>query len=311
MARPVRKILLAFALCLSQLAATSSMAVPILWTFSGATFDDGGGASGSFVYDAPSNTYSALDITTTAGSSFGGAAYHAVHPHFGTPSSSHLTASPIAAGDFTGVPAFLLAYTSALTDLGGTVALGGATILELQCTTANCSAGNGLRELISGSLVATLPVRFVLQGVAFDDGGTASGSLLYYPSANKYGGVNITTTAGSAFGGTQYDLVQAGGSDATQFTGLDGNSKIVFIQFSTPLPSSEADAIGFDSFIVGTEGQCSDAACSTSTPLRDVSGGSVSAAVPVPSSLVLGLLGGFALLVARRRRERLPLAQRF
>ena len=39
------------------------------------TFDDGGTASGSFVYDAVTNTYSAINVTTTTGATLAGATY--------------------------------------------------------------------------------------------------------------------------------------------------------------------------------------------------------------------------------------------
>ncbi len=48
----------------------AAMAVPIKWSV-GATFDDGTTASGSFVYDADTNTYSDIDITTTSGNVYG------------------------------------------------------------------------------------------------------------------------------------------------------------------------------------------------------------------------------------------------
>ena len=61
-------VLLVF-LCVPSFA----LADGITWNLSGVTFDDGGAASGSFVYDAPTNTFSAIDITTTPGSAFAGA----------------------------------------------------------------------------------------------------------------------------------------------------------------------------------------------------------------------------------------------
>jgi hypothetical protein len=41
-------------------------AAPLVWTLDGITFDDGGAASGQFTYDADTNTYSAISITTWA-----------------------------------------------------------------------------------------------------------------------------------------------------------------------------------------------------------------------------------------------------
>ena len=38
--------------------------VPLIWYLSGVEFTDGGTASGSFTYDADSNTYSNINITT-------------------------------------------------------------------------------------------------------------------------------------------------------------------------------------------------------------------------------------------------------
>jgi hypothetical protein len=53
----------------------SVSAAPVTWTLQGVTFNDGGTASGSFVYDAQTNTYSAINITTTTGTTRTGASY--------------------------------------------------------------------------------------------------------------------------------------------------------------------------------------------------------------------------------------------
>jgi len=45
----------------------TAQADPIVWTLQGVTFDDGGTATGSFIYDAATNTYSSWDIATTRG----------------------------------------------------------------------------------------------------------------------------------------------------------------------------------------------------------------------------------------------------
>ena len=48
--------------------AAPAVAIPVSWTLSGVTFDDGGTASGSFVYDADSDVFSAWSISTVGGS---------------------------------------------------------------------------------------------------------------------------------------------------------------------------------------------------------------------------------------------------
>ena len=59
--------------------ASIAQAVPITWTFTGVTFDDGGTASGTFVYDPALgkvlSAVTATNITTTAGTTLSGYTY--------------------------------------------------------------------------------------------------------------------------------------------------------------------------------------------------------------------------------------------
>ena len=55
-------IFVAFLLTVSVVAS----ATPVLWTFSGVRFSDGSTASGSFVFDADTVTYSDVLVTTTS-----------------------------------------------------------------------------------------------------------------------------------------------------------------------------------------------------------------------------------------------------
>src|SRR5438270_11682743 len=64
-------------LTLAMVLAASAAAAPILYSVSG-TFTDGGTVTGSFAYDAATNTYSNVSITTTTGSVRTGATYHFV-----------------------------------------------------------------------------------------------------------------------------------------------------------------------------------------------------------------------------------------
>jgi hypothetical protein len=68
----MKKLIAAFLL----LGFGSAQAIPVIWTLEGVLFEDGGTASGSFVYDADTSTFSDTYIVTTSGSMFPGEAYH-------------------------------------------------------------------------------------------------------------------------------------------------------------------------------------------------------------------------------------------
>lgn len=63
-------------------APSSAHATPITWTISGLTFNDGATASGSFVFDVDTLTYSSVAITTTSGPVIPGHTYLFDHPDF-------------------------------------------------------------------------------------------------------------------------------------------------------------------------------------------------------------------------------------
>ncbi len=46
----------------------AAQAIPILWTLQDLVLDDGGTASGNFVFDADANTHISINIATFAGS---------------------------------------------------------------------------------------------------------------------------------------------------------------------------------------------------------------------------------------------------
>ena len=147
----MRKALFAF-LVLTVLSVPAS-ASPVLWTLAGVTFADGGTASGSFIYDADLNAYSAVNVTTTAGSVIlTGATLQYVAPGLAPTSGEVLTAASNA-GDLTGTRAFALFFSSALTDAGGTVFLDGQ---EASCGDATCSFPSPPSRLVNaGSVTGT------------------------------------------------------------------------------------------------------------------------------------------------------------
>jgi hypothetical protein len=147
------------ALIIVGVMVPTATADPITWTLSGVTFSDGATASGSFVYNADTDTVSSVEITTTSGALFSGATYSGVDPGFGPSALQIVLVTNPSLADFTGTGALVLSFMSGsgLTDLGGTVALGGG---EALCNNLGCTSGTLERPItggdaISSSLVAT------------------------------------------------------------------------------------------------------------------------------------------------------------
>lgn len=138
--------------------AGEAQADPVTWTLSGATFDDGGTAIGSFVFDADTSTYLTLSIATTSGSAYGGASY----------STGDVSDTLFGGSDDTGLrlvrnqgeSILAINFVSPLTNAGGSIPLGlgsGNVYFEGDCTTPACESGATFRELTGGS-VTTMPV---------------------------------------------------------------------------------------------------------------------------------------------------------
>ena len=131
------------------------------------------------------------------------------------------------------------------------------------------------------------PTLWTLKGVAFSDGGTASGSFFYDAGLNMYSGVNVTTTTGGVLAGATYQFLSTG------FPPFNGGVLLATSQ-NPNLTGTPAFALFFDTVltanggtvrIVGLEGPCADAGCtSPGSPRRFVSGGSVTAATAVQIS---------------------------
>jgi len=145
--------LLAAVLAAFGLSAPAS-AAPVTWTLVDAVFADGGSASGTFTYDADTNTYSAINIVTTAGSIQSGDDYNILAPMF-VHSATRFGAVPVPSPGLTGLTIFSVTWASALTNAGGVVSilLGGGSS-EGVCVNFNCSifnsVGGGARAFVSG-----------------------------------------------------------------------------------------------------------------------------------------------------------------
>jgi len=136
--------------------AFSAQAVPVQWTLHNVTFTDGGTASGSFVYDAATNTYSSVSITTTPGTLVTpGATYHNVCTGVctGAPSSSDgslfLAVAP--GSDLTGTRGLFLSFAAPLTDAAGGHDLRRGQ--EATCNDATCSSPEVPARSATGGMV--------------------------------------------------------------------------------------------------------------------------------------------------------------
>src|ERR1700739_5028547 len=139
-----RSLITVFILVVTFGVPSIASADGISWTLTGVTFDDGGTASGSFNYNAVTNTFSSIDITTTAGSAFGGAIYTTLSGAFPGSSTSTSLFLGRSSGSFTGLPLLLLFFDAPLINSGGTVTAPLTTGLDFgggegSCDNADCS----------------------------------------------------------------------------------------------------------------------------------------------------------------------------
>jgi hypothetical protein len=113
------------------LAGVAAQATPLTWTLTGVSFVDGAAASGSFVFDADTDTYLSWNITTTAtvdpqlngglGNAMTGKSY-STNNLGNAPSSYYLNPSALGVRDAQG-NSFGLSFASKLSDAGGVIAL--------------------------------------------------------------------------------------------------------------------------------------------------------------------------------------------
>jgi hypothetical protein len=148
----LRSIVGAAAALLFLILPAAALADPVTWTLNGVTFDDGGAASGSFVYDADTNTYSNVNITTTAGTvRTSGATY--VAPSTALPSDANALVAQTSGGAVSGEAFLQLVPDFSLTNAGGTVAIARLQA-ERTCSNTPCTAsGAPFREIRSGSII--------------------------------------------------------------------------------------------------------------------------------------------------------------
>jgi hypothetical protein len=131
-------------------------ASPIQWTLTDVLFEDGGTASGSFIYDADTNAFSAIAINTSGGTLAPPATYTAVI--FGTAGDAALV--PAAGPDLTGASLLQLVFQFPLTNAGGLVFLVDpffptASSFEGGCLNAACTSVDFGRLMVDGGIIGT------------------------------------------------------------------------------------------------------------------------------------------------------------
>lgn len=151
------------------------------------------------------------------------------------------------------------------------------------------------------------PLLWTFDNVAFNDGGSLTGSFVYDFSTLTVSSVNVQSTTGSAFGGTSYtggiNLFASGGGlllttdqvpPANDLAGENVLGLILVFPFAGTFGAGN-----FNESVCPLAGPCVQG---TLTTLRTVTSGNiVGSVVPVPAALPL-LVSGFAALVALRRR---------
>ena len=154
----MRRLKTIIGVCILTLPMAAN-AVPTTWYLDGWVFDDGGIASGSFVFDASTNTYSDISVVTTTGAVRAGASYGIPNP--ASPGNNTFASwVPSLLADFTGTPVIAVQWASALTDAGGTIGVNfsGNFYGEYACVNAGCTGPTPpFRLLTAGSVTTAVP----------------------------------------------------------------------------------------------------------------------------------------------------------
>jgi len=175
---------LVFALLANLTAFGAASANPVTWTLQDWVFDDGGTASGSFVFDADTGVYSSINIITTAGSTLSGDSYGVPFPPYGG-NEEIMLAVPEALADLTGSLVLAVTWADLLTNAGGSVYadLMESLVAEFICLDATCFKVDSARFLVSGFITSEVPLPAALPLFAAGLAGVASLRRRKKPSA--------------------------------------------------------------------------------------------------------------------------------
>ncbi len=158
-------------------------------------------------------------------------------------------------------------------------------------------------------------IKWTLVDFAFSDGGTAEGYFLFDTTTDVYSDINILTTPGDNYDGTNYGALAGDWGNA-----LPGKINVFTteeLQDYTNASWFRIDAdIDFNAqtgdivnqwLAVGAESYCTNSSCSSAEnpPYRDtISGYLVAETVPLPASAWLFISGCFGLIGIAHRKHK-------
>jgi hypothetical protein len=152
MHRISRSIVIVFCVCIGLVCAPSAFAFPVTWTLSGATFSDGGTATGSFVYDVDTGTLSNWSVSVAGGNTgtFPPITYDTTSGSSSVSGQGSTTTGVMLCISSCNSRELRMPSVSVLTDAGGTIAIDLASGYQGECF--NCSP---FRAFTAGNLVGT------------------------------------------------------------------------------------------------------------------------------------------------------------
>lgn len=159
--RERRTAMVGFLILCTFTVGSPSAGLPIEWTLEEVAFHDGGSATGSFVYDASTNTYSDVDIETTVGFSNFAYSYHDASTVSISGELWSSTSLIVNGGLATTYPELRLNFSSPLTNAGGAIGIAVDPTSDTSCTSSGACSGETNRE---GATVSDFDFRWVTSG---------------------------------------------------------------------------------------------------------------------------------------------------
>lgn len=158
------------------MTSITASAIPVTWYLADVVFNDGGTASGSFIFDAdvgssltlnvngtgitaPEGDFLSFNVVSTAGTSAPGSSYFDPNPASPGNFAFFNMVPDDSLADFIGTPKIVADLLGPLTNLGGTVGINIAGFSgEGVCGSSTCGSTSFQRRFISGKVTTSEPV---------------------------------------------------------------------------------------------------------------------------------------------------------